>query len=395
MELNKILYPVIGRFPSEKAKTIQIIRTSSWFVKKNVYTTLIFPKRKSQSIKIKSKKELMKFYNVSVFPNIIELINIDLFNSKYKKIAWYLHVLSYLIILIPKILFFRVQKYNVLYLRDWELLFIFSFMKKLLNIKIFFEIHILPPTFLLLRKICLSKIEGIIAISENLKNSLKYVMNLKNIEVIPDAFQPSKLKNDSKIISKIRKKWKINSKSQVIIYTGHLYQYKNVEFLIRAMKYLQNKDIILLIVGGCLEDIERIKRYIKKLKLKNVILTGFIPPYLIPYFHKIGKVGIITSNPKIKEFRSESPLKLFEYMGSKLPIIAIDAPNLRSIIKNGVNGILTPLDSPKILAEKIEFLLNNPEFAKKIALNAYNLAVNNYTYENRAINIINFIKKNL
>ncbi|MHA1270845.1 MAG: glycosyltransferase family 4 protein [Candidatus Helarchaeota archaeon] len=392
MSYKKIIYPIIGRFPSEKAKTIQILRTTSWLFQKNCDLILIFPHRKSQIIKIKDKKKILRFYNIKKLPPVIELPNIDLFHSKYQRFAWYIHIITYILVLIPYIFSLKPKKYKYFLLRDWELLYFFSFLKRIYKMKIIFELHRIPITFKIIKQKLISKADGIIVISENIRKFMQRFARNKNISVIPDAFDPVKLKNEQLIISNIKKKFNLKPKSEIIIYTGHLYKYKNIEFLIQAMKYVKNKNIILLIIGGRHDDLNRIKKYINDLGLDNIITTGFVPPYLIPYFHKLSKIGIITSNSKIKDFHSESPLKLFEYMGAKLPIIAMKDISIEYIIKDGFNGIIVPDDNPEILAKKIEFLIENPNIANKIAENAYKIAMDKYTFKKRAENILRFIK---
>jgi len=93
--MKRIIYPVIGRLPSEKAKIIQIIKTSSWIFKKNPSFSLIFPKRKTHSLAYNKNSELMKFYGIDKIPDIEKIPNIDLLNSKFKRFAWYIHIFTY------------------------------------------------------------------------------------------------------------------------------------------------------------------------------------------------------------------------------------------------------------------------------------------------------------
>ncbi|MHA1693956.1 MAG: glycosyltransferase [Candidatus Helarchaeota archaeon] len=173
-----------------------------------------------------------------------------------------------------------------------------------------------------------------------------------------DAFQTPKFEN--KILRRIRKSLKISPETHIIVYTGHLYKEKNVELLIEAMKYINNKKIILLIIGDIKNDIKRIKSLVDMYNLTNVIFIGFVPPYLVLYYLKLAELGIITVS-------YESPLKLFEYMGSNLPIITVDSPSIREIIINNYNGIIIPND-PQKLAKKFSLLSIIQNLPKKYLL---------------------------
>ncbi|MHA1249441.1 MAG: glycosyltransferase [Candidatus Helarchaeota archaeon] len=385
MNSNKrILFPVIGRFPSGKAKTIQIIHTASWIANSNALITLVFPKRKIDKIRSNNPKIFMKFYNIKKLPKIVKLPSVEFSNNRFKNIAWYAHIISYLISF--SLYLFKVIKkgYNYLLIRDWHLLYLLVFLKKIFRMKVIFEMHRIPKGTIIIKKFCLLKVNGVITISKNLKNFLIKNRIYKKVIVIPDAFEDIKVEDHKDILLKIREKLNLKPNSEIIIYTGHLYKERNVELLIEAMKYIKNKRIVLLIIGGIKKDIRRLKNLVDKYNLNNVIFIGFVPPYLVPYYLKLAKVGIITVS-------YESPLKLFEYMGSNLPIITVDSPSIREIIINNYNGIIVPDNNPQKLAEKIEFIIDNPEFAKKISFNAYKIAISKYTYKVRARNILKFI----
>lgn len=81
-------------------------------------------------------------------------------------------------------------------------------------------------------------------------------------------------KEKIKIRSELRKKYGISENEKVIHYSGRLVEVKNIEVIIRALGYINNTNIILLITGdGKLKN--EIESLSKKLGVKTVI-TGFI-----------------------------------------------------------------------------------------------------------------------
>ena len=84
-----------------------------------------------------------------------------------------------------------------------------------------------------------------------------------------------------------------------------------------------------------------------------------------------------------------SPLKMFEYMGSKRPIIATNLPSIIEILEDKKNAILCEPDNPKDLADKINWVLEND--CTDIVNQAYE-DVQEYTWDKRAENIKNFME---
>jgi len=84
-----------------------------------------------------------------------------------------------------------------------------------------------------------------------------------------------------------------------------------------------------------------------------------------------------------------SPLKLFEYMASRRPIVASDLPSLREVLRDGENAVLVKPDNPRALAEGIERALSDAELAARIGRQARE-DVEQYTWEKRAVNITTF-----
>jgi glycosyltransferase involved in cell wall biosynthesis len=85
-----------------------------------------------------------------------------------------------------------------------------------------------------------------------------------------------------------------------------------------------------------------------------------------------------------------SPMKLFEYMASGIPIVASDLPSIREIL-NESNSVLVDPDIPKSIINGIIEVITNKSLANKISEQSF-LDVENYTWSKRAINILEFIR---
>ena len=85
-----------------------------------------------------------------------------------------------------------------------------------------------------------------------------------------------------------------------------------------------------------------------------------------------------------------SPLKLFEYMSVKKPIISSNLPVLREVLKSNYNCKLVKYNNIIEWNKAINIIYTNQNYAKYLSNNAYNDFINNYTWEIRAIKIYNF-----
>jgi glycosyltransferase involved in cell wall biosynthesis len=84
-----------------------------------------------------------------------------------------------------------------------------------------------------------------------------------------------------------------------------------------------------------------------------------------------------------------SPLKLFEYMATKRLIIASNIESLKEILIHNHNSILFNPNTENDLADKINFSVKY--YNKDLVINAFE-DVKEYTWTNRAKQILNFIK---
>jgi glycosyltransferase involved in cell wall biosynthesis len=148
-----------------------------------------------------------------------------------------------------------------------------------------------------------------------------------------------------------------------------------------------------LVVGGEKDDIEFYKNMSNELGVSDrTIFIGQVPYSDISKYASKCDV-FIAPFPENEHYSFYmSPLKIFEYMASKKPIIATDLPSLREVLNNGENALLTPPGDVKALAEALIKLKEHHDIGKKIANKAYKDVSEKYTWKIRAEKIISFLK---
>lgn len=99
--------------------------------------------------------------------------------------------------------------------------------------------------------------------------------------------------------------------------------------------------------------------------------------------------GLVTSHP-IGNFLYGLPIKMFEYMAAGIPVIASDIPFWREIIEgNGCGICVDPLD-PHAIAKAIDYLVMNPEPAKRMGENGKRAVAAKYNWPVQAEKLVSF-----
>ena len=167
---------------------------------------------------------------------------------------------------------------------------------------------------------------------------------------------------------------------------SRLARWKGQHILIEALTFLPNVHAIIL--GGPLFGSrnyeERIKKLARELDLSDrVHFLGHQEN--IPAYMAICDIVIHTSITPEPFGRI-----IVEGMLSKKPIIATNLGGVTEIIDQNLNGILIEPNDPKLLADKIQYLLENKKIAQEISNKGYQKAISNFTSEstNRTIDKI-------
>ena len=203
-----------------------------------------------------------------------------------------------------------------------------------------------------------------IAISNDIETFLKDVLpkEIRNIHFLQNAINTKRFENSGSIASKLQ------GSPLKLISIGRLDENKNHQFLIDCIQYLKASelDIHLTIIG---EGDQRIhlEQKIEKLNLDSYVsLVGSIEnveEYLWQsdiYVHSAISEGF--------------GLTLIEAMAAGLPVVCTDGKGNRDLIQDGENGFMVWERDPKMLADKIEYLLDNDKAYQRISKNALNFA---------------------
>jgi len=375
--MSKIIYIANITLPSERAHGIQIMKTCEALVQNGEQVELWITNRKKAGEGRGFPDNIFNFYGVK-----------RKFPIKKCKAYFYLESFSFLIMAFFALL--RKKGDFIIYTRDESVQFLKFFTGK----KIFWESHMVPKLdFLIKRR--LKKINGIVAISESLKNILinKYKINNDKISAAHDAVDIDDF-SDFLPKNKARDFLGIPQDKKVVLYIGGIVRHKGI-FVLLDVAAMLGDDYLFEIVGWFVHDESDLaKKYVEDKKIGNVIFRGYIPRNDIPKYLSSADVLVIPNSSLNEESRAfTSPMKLFEYMSSGRPVVASATTTILEIL-NEKNAILVKPDSPEDLKNGILKIFQDENLARTISENAKK-DVQNYTWIKRAQKISAFIKKGL
>jgi glycosyltransferase involved in cell wall biosynthesis len=101
------------------------------------------------------------------------------------------------------------------------------------------------------------------------------------------------------------------------------------------------------------------------------------------------RAGVVTMHPT-ERYRTNYPVKLFEYMAAGIPVIASDFPAWRPFVVESACGILVdPLD-PSAIAAAIQWILEHPGEAEAMGKRGREAIRTSYNWETEAERLLAF-----
>lgn len=172
--------------------------------------------------------------------------------------------------------------------------------------------------------------------------------------------------------AEMRKDLGLSNNEFVILSIGRLAPQKGLEFLIRAIPFLDKKlnNYKVLIVGdGPLRDY--LKDLSKKLDVEDkIIFLGFKAD--------IGDILNISDVVVLPSLWEGLSIALLEAMAAGKPIITTAIESNKEVIQHGYSGMLVPKKDPIALADAVYEIFKNREFSSKLGENAKRIYFQKY-----------------
>ena len=197
---------------------------------------------------------------------------------------------------------------------------------------------------------------------------------------IAKKFNPSKtiLIRNFPILELIDKVQPVDCKTDkpIVIYAGVLTRIRGIKEIIQAMELVKDKAELWLL--GKWES-EEFRKECQDLEgWKHTKYLGLFPLNQVYEYIKGADIGISTLYP-IENYVTSLPIKAFEYMACSLPMVMSNFPDWQENF--GEYALFANPYSPEDIAEKVLYLLNNPDKAKQLGDRGRDLAEEEYNWE--------------
>jgi len=194
------------------------------------------------------------------------------------------------------------------------------------------------------------------------------------LEVIPNGVNVEDFNLGKGEIERVKEKYELNETT--VMFSGTVTPRKGVEYLVKAAEILKEKNVLFLIVGNTNLDREYANKVMEYAKLKNlkVRFTGFVPYEDLKALYSACDIFVL---PSLEEGFG---IVLTEALASGKPLIGSNVGGIPMQIRDGWNGFLVEPGNEKQLAEKIKYLIDNPEERERMGKNSRKLAEEKFNW---------------
>jgi glycosyltransferase involved in cell wall biosynthesis len=371
----KIHYVSASSIPSRSANTVQVIKMCAAFVRAGHEVTLLAEGKEEEDV----NKDALSEYGV--VPRLFEINRVRRPQLRY----------------IGAALFSRRQRRAVLngrrpdliYGRNcyalWEL--------RNARIPLIYEAHaapVGPRRFFERRLISSASLLYLVVISDALRAyylSAFSHLNERRIMVARDGADPTPARPATDV-PLLRRPGK-----PCLGYTGHLYPGKGVEIIVRMA--LRRPQWDFHVIGGTDDDVNYWRRAPSP---ENLFFHGHIPNSVLPSYRSQFDIALIPAQRRVTTTADGkgniapymSPLKLFEYMSSGLPILASDLPVIREVLVHESTALIVSPDDVDSWISAAERFLTDERFRRATGTRARRVFEENYTWDVRVKRILDF-----
>ncbi len=170
---------------------------------------------------------------------------------------------------------------------------------------------------------------------------------------------------------------KYESRGNSLVYVGLLSKARGVVEMLQAHKLASEKVSVDFVLGGKFAPAS----------LENELLTTYNVQYRswLPYNEMVqalfsSRIGVIVPHP-IERYKTNYPVKLFEYMAAGLPVIASREGESAEFVRESDAGILVDPLKVEDIAEAIVKLISDPASAAAMGSRGRQLIFDKYNWE--------------
>lgn len=369
----KICYIAASIIPSRSANSIHVMKMCQAYASLGHQVTLIVPKWREGAELI--EEDVFTFYGVRAK---FKIRQVPYRHSRFDTF--------YFGAVLPLVAFF--ERPDIIHSRSlapaWGA-------ASLLRMPTLYELHDVPSHndghFALFKRLITSQnLRALVAITQRLAGLVRpLIPDPLRLLIAPDGVDSMQLQKGADAKSARIKLGLNGERRRVAVYTGHLYQGRGIDLIVRLAELLS--DHLFLVAGGREADVTRYRELTNG--AQNLCFLGFKPPAEVSLYLQAADVLLMPYEEEVytragtNTAAFASPMKMFEYMAAGKPIIASNLSVLQEVLKDGENALLRPAGESHAWQEALKKLQQNPVLAIELGQRARCDAAQ-YTWEKRA-----------
>jgi glycosyltransferase involved in cell wall biosynthesis len=191
--------------------------------------------------------------------------------------------------------------------------------------------------------------------SNSLAGLKSYNVPENKANVIHNGFDFNRIRN-LKDKKQIKQELNINTKYIIGMVASIYFKKDHESLMLAAKKILRQRNDVTFVCIGDGPRLEQIKEMAEN--SERIIFTGIRND--VESIVNIFDIGLLIT------FEEGISNSIMEYMALAKPVIATDGGGTKELVIDGETGFLIPQKSPDLLAEKIDYLLNNKNLRKNM-----------------------------
>ncbi len=202
--------------------------------------------------------------------------------------------------------------------------------------------------------------EKIFVPSPDMENLLDSYNLIPPLEVLPTGINLEAYRTDNEEVRTLREQFGIDREEKILLYVGRVGSEKNIGFLLDVFKEVHRdfSPVHLVIVGGG-RGLGKVLARVSKMNASRTIhFTGYVEnEEMLTQYYREADLFLFAS------LTETQGLVIAEALAAGTPVVAVDAPGVRDVLKEDKGGYLAPEDVPRF-KEKVLTLLEDQELLR-------------------------------
>ena len=176
-----------------------------------------------------------------------------------------------------------------------------------------------------------------------------------------------------------------------LVYIGGITEVRGIYEMVAAMDKVQTGNAQLQL-AGTFSSPELQAKCERQESWGRVQFKGWMIRKDVVQLLSQAHAGLVVLHPT-SAYLDSLPVKMFEYMAMRLPIIASDFPYWRKLLKGYDCAIFVNPTDPQAIADAIDWIAQNPQAARAMGERGYQAVQERYNWDTESAVLIDFYKQ--